>query len=271
MIRQTVLVWFVIGWLSGLPAAASRAADEKPDELVQMILKLLGDEDSEFRAAGLDQVRSGAKGEAATKAVCGPVAQARRIGPGGAAQRAWQTAAMLLRVRPCSNCSAPAATTASVRRPSPRSASWVRRPICRCSIKSLSAKSDAEQSAARSSLARIRGKTVSTTLAAGNRQSRAGRESRPHRGARHAAGQGRHARLRGGDRRRQRASPQCRHGGPRADRPSRANCRNVAGRAQGRERGERDAAERNVALVCSRIENEDIARQGGDQGAEERR
>src|SRR5689334_12534230 len=67
MIRQTVLVWLVMGFIS-IFSATSRAADEKSDALVQMIIKLLGDEDREFRAAGLDQVRTGAKGEAATKA-----------------------------------------------------------------------------------------------------------------------------------------------------------------------------------------------------------
>jgi len=67
MVRQTVLVWIVFGSLSVLPAATLPAADEKPDELLQMIVKLLSDKDREFRAAGLEQIRSGAKGPAATK------------------------------------------------------------------------------------------------------------------------------------------------------------------------------------------------------------
>src|SRR6516162_636906 len=67
MVRQRILISIVIVSLSVLAKATLRAADEKPDELVQMIVKLLGDEDREFRAAGLDQVRTGAKGAAATK------------------------------------------------------------------------------------------------------------------------------------------------------------------------------------------------------------
>src|SRR5579864_3903561 len=67
MVRQTVLVWFVCGSLSILPAAMLPAADEKPDELLQLIVALLSDKDREFRAAGLDQIRTGAKGPRATK------------------------------------------------------------------------------------------------------------------------------------------------------------------------------------------------------------
>src|SRR5262245_11246495 len=66
MFRQTALVWIVFGSLSVLPAAVL-PADDKADDLVSMIIKLLGDKDTEFRAAGLDQVRTGAKGAAATK------------------------------------------------------------------------------------------------------------------------------------------------------------------------------------------------------------
>src|SRR5258708_40012281 len=67
MLRRTVIVWIVIGSLPGLPAATLRAADEKPDELLQMIVKVIGDKDNDFRAAGLDQVRTGAKGQVPTK------------------------------------------------------------------------------------------------------------------------------------------------------------------------------------------------------------
>jgi len=57
-----------MGLLSVFPVATPFAADEKSDVVVPMIIKLLDNKDVEFRAAGLDQVRSGAKGAAATKA-----------------------------------------------------------------------------------------------------------------------------------------------------------------------------------------------------------
>ena len=51
-----------------LSAVAIAADKEKSsDELVQQIVKLLSDPDREFRAAGLDQLRTSAKGAAATE------------------------------------------------------------------------------------------------------------------------------------------------------------------------------------------------------------
>lgn len=48
--------------------ANTASADEKPsNELLQQIVKLIGDPDREFRAAGLDQIRIGVKGAAATE------------------------------------------------------------------------------------------------------------------------------------------------------------------------------------------------------------
>ena len=38
-----------------LPPAGAWAADSPSDDLVQMIVKLIGDPDKEFRAAGLDK------------------------------------------------------------------------------------------------------------------------------------------------------------------------------------------------------------------------
>ena len=67
MIRKTLQRFIVLCVLSVLPTASLRA-DEKPsDEFVQMIVKLIGDSDREFRAAGLDQIRTSAKGAAATQ------------------------------------------------------------------------------------------------------------------------------------------------------------------------------------------------------------
>lgn len=49
-----------------VPAAALRA-EEPNDELVQMVVNLLGDQDKDLRAMALEQVRTEMKGEAATK------------------------------------------------------------------------------------------------------------------------------------------------------------------------------------------------------------
>lgn len=56
----------ILGLVAFAPCAM--AADKASDDLVQMIVKLIGDSDREFRAAGLDQVRNSAKGATATKA-----------------------------------------------------------------------------------------------------------------------------------------------------------------------------------------------------------
>ena len=50
-------------WLAAAPAVAEDASDE----LVQMVLGLIGDQDKDLRAIGLEQVRTAAKGAAATK------------------------------------------------------------------------------------------------------------------------------------------------------------------------------------------------------------
>ncbi|MEX0585937.1 MAG: HEAT repeat domain-containing protein [Pirellulales bacterium] len=47
--------------------APAWAADEMPDELVQLVVDLLADKDKDIRALGFEQVRTGAKGQAATK------------------------------------------------------------------------------------------------------------------------------------------------------------------------------------------------------------
>ena len=48
-------------------AFSSFAKDESNDQLVQMVIKLLSEQDKDLRAVGLDQVRNEAKGVAATK------------------------------------------------------------------------------------------------------------------------------------------------------------------------------------------------------------
>jgi len=54
----------------GLPAAG-RAADAAPQEAVQMTVDLLARDDADFRSIGLDRVRRGVRGEAATRQFAG--------------------------------------------------------------------------------------------------------------------------------------------------------------------------------------------------------
>jgi HEAT repeat protein len=57
----------VLGLLLVPSTATLPAADAQPDEFVQQIVKLIGDNDREFRAAGLEQVRTAARGPTYTQ------------------------------------------------------------------------------------------------------------------------------------------------------------------------------------------------------------
>ena len=68
MIRRITNGLMCIGFVVVLlPISATFSADEASSELLKMIVTLIADKDQDFRAAGLDHVRSGAKGPAATK------------------------------------------------------------------------------------------------------------------------------------------------------------------------------------------------------------
>lgn len=67
MARRLFTSLLTLGVLSLFVATDLRADSKPSDEFVQQIVKLLSDKDREFRAAGLEQVRKSAKGEAATK------------------------------------------------------------------------------------------------------------------------------------------------------------------------------------------------------------
>ena len=165
MVRRTLILCVVLGSLLGMAAATLRAADEASSDLVQMIVKLLGEKDNEFRAAGLDQIRTGAKGQAATKVFAGqlpkldPSAQASLLSAladrGDAAARPGVLELL------ASNAGEPvrvAAIAALGKLGEPAEL-----PLL---IKSLSASSGPERAAAKSSLSRIRGATISAALAA---------------------------------------------------------------------------------------------------------
>lgn len=66
MVRQ----FLALALSTGLVTALTFAADSKSDDLVQMIVSLIGNPDQEFQAAALEKVRTSAKGASATQAFC---------------------------------------------------------------------------------------------------------------------------------------------------------------------------------------------------------
>jgi HEAT repeats len=65
-LRVSICFWVLVSTLF-VATSASPAADSPPDAYVQQILKLIGENDREFRAAGLEQIRTGARGAANTQ------------------------------------------------------------------------------------------------------------------------------------------------------------------------------------------------------------
>ena len=65
-IKNPLFVLFVVLLSLGI-APIARAAEQATDELVAMVIELLGNDDKDVRALGLEQVRSYAKGEGATQ------------------------------------------------------------------------------------------------------------------------------------------------------------------------------------------------------------
>ena len=57
----------VLGLIALLGAANSPAADDAGADLIALVVNLLGEKDKDLRAVGLEQVRSDAKGQAATR------------------------------------------------------------------------------------------------------------------------------------------------------------------------------------------------------------
>lgn len=62
MVRRMLIVLPVFGLLTTLAAPTLSTADAGSDQFVERIIELIGDQDREFRAAGLEQVRQAARG-----------------------------------------------------------------------------------------------------------------------------------------------------------------------------------------------------------------
>ncbi len=257
MVRWIVVGGMVFGLSLVLSAANLQAADEKSDELLQMIVKLLGENDQDFRAAGLDQVRTGAKGSAATKLFA---AQLPKLD--ASAQAALLTA-LADRGDPAARPAVlellAASQSESVRVAAIASLGKLGEPAdLPLLIKLLSEKSDAERAAARSSLTQIRGATISAKLAGDSATAApavraalidvlAVRRARDESPTLIAASVDDNAQVR--------SAAMSALG--RIGRPEQL-AEMLPGVLKAEKGGERDAAERNVALVCSRIENEDL-------------
>jgi hypothetical protein len=164
MLRQVMRCLLITGLLFVLPATGTSAAENPSDELVQQIVRLIGDPDREFRAAGLEQVRTGAKGAAATTLFASQLA---KLDAGGqvallnALADRGDTAALPLvlgLVSSSKDASVRAAAIAAIG----QLGSAAEIPLL---IKALSAASNVEQAAARQSLVRLSGESVSKTLA----------------------------------------------------------------------------------------------------------
>ncbi len=147
-----------------LPSTTLLAADEASSELLKMIVTLIADKDQDFRAAGLDQVRSGAKGVAATKLFTDQLPQllpASQVSLLNALSDRGDTSArsaVLQLQKSSQDESVRAAAITAIG----RLGNVSDLPIL---IELLSSKSEAEQIAARKSLSRMSGDDVSKLLA----------------------------------------------------------------------------------------------------------
>jgi HEAT repeat protein len=256
MTRPILQCGFVVGLLLVLAAGTSQAGDAQSDQFVQMIVKLIGDHDKEFRAAGLEQVRTAARGPAFTQLFA---AQLTKLDAGGQiallaaladrGDRAARSAVLELLGSSHDEDVRAAAVASLGPLGTPDDL-----PLL---IKSLSAGSKAEQAAVRRSLIEIRGDGIDKALAADLLS-----ESSTAKGAllevlatRRASDQSpvflaaivdENARVR-----RAAMAALGQIGRPEQIAPM------LAGVLKARKGYERDAAEKNVALVCERIENAD--------------
>jgi HEAT repeat protein len=251
-------VWgtLALGMALVVSVAPLRAAETPSDEFVQTVVKLIGDHDREFRAAGLDQVRTAARGPAYTELFA---AQLPKLDAGGQVallnaladrgDRAARTAVLAL-LGSSHDDNVQAAALGALG----KLGTADDLPLL---IKSLSSGSGAVQASARRSLIEIPGESVNKTLAAdllsesstakgGLIEVLATRRASDQAPAFLAAIVDENARVR-----RAAMSALGQIGRPEQIGPM------VRGVLKARKGYERDDAEKNVALVCERIENPD--------------
>lgn len=250
--------WFVLcGLLFVFPSSSATADDNPSNDLVELIVKLLGENDVEFRAAGLEQIRTSAKGAAATKTF---LAQLPKLDADGQvalinalADRRDATA------RPAIIELSSSSKEEQVRAAALSALGKLGEPgDLPLLIKTLSTVSGAEQSAARQSLVQMTGDSINSTIAATMKASPSGPKATLIEilAARRASDElpalvsaildeSEHVR-------RAAMSALGQIGRPEQIAPM------LPGVLKAQRGGERDNAEKAVAQVCSRIDNEDL-------------
>lgn len=258
-VLQSLIVLSLLSVLSAIPPRAAepaRAGEKASDELLQLIVKLIGDQDREFRAAGLEQVRTAAKGAAATQLFA---SQLSKLDAGG-------QVALLHALADRGDAAARPAVldlAASSKEATVRAAaigtlgqlgSAADIPLL---IGVLSGQSPAEQAAARQSLVELKGDAISKALASALKTAPAGVKSQliDVLATRRASGElpalvaatvDDSAQVRGA----------AMNALGQLGRPAQLASM-LPGVLAAQPGGERDNAERNVALVCARIANEE--------------
>lgn len=254
--RTTFSHWLAVGLISFSAVTNSWAADQPSDDFLKMIVNLLGDPDREFRAAGLEQIRNSAKGATATQLFAGQLANLDDDGKiallNALADRGDTAArpAVLELFNASKDDKVRAAAVSSLG----SLGSDADLPLL---IKELAAPSGVEQNAAKRSLIQISGTAITKTLAAESKTAtpavrtaiidvlttrRAGDES----AAFLAAAVDDNGQVRGSA---MNALGQLGRPEQLADM--------LPGVLKAQKGGERDQAERNVAMVCARIDNEE--------------
>ena len=255
MIQRIWQCFFVFSLFSAMPAFLN--ADDKPsDEFVKLIVKLIGDPDREFRAAGLEHVRTSAKGAAATQLFAAQLTNLDAAGQmallGALADR--RDSAARTAIIDLSTSSKDEQVRASAISAIGSLGGAADLPLL---FKSLSA-SGPEQAAARRSLVQISGDAINKAIAAELKPSPPGvkaalieimaaRRAGDELPALVAAtiddnGQVRSAAM----------SALGQIGRPEQIAPM------LPGVLKAQKGGERDNAERNIAMICARIDNEDL-------------
>ncbi|MBS0260675.1 MAG: HEAT repeat domain-containing protein [Planctomycetes bacterium] len=248
---------FVACLATGLLLTPLAAADDnQTTELRQQIVALLSNPDREFRAAGLDQIRTGVKGTEHTQFFASQLAKLPPDGQvallGALADRGDAAArpAVLTLLKSGQNEAVRVAAIAALGKLGDAS-------DLPTLIGLLSAQADAERNAARSSLVRLGGPTVSADIAAATAKAPPSEKVTLLEvlASRRARGQVKTIITASTDDNAQvRMAAMSALG--RVGQPEQLG-EMIPGVLKAEKGGERDAAERNVAQVCAKIENED--------------
>lgn len=253
---RVLLSFVALSLLSVLTTSILPAEDRTSDELVKLIVKLIQDPDREFRAAGLEKVRTSAKGAAATQLFA---AQLKNLDAAG------QTALLSA----LADRGDATARTAILELASASKEGQVRAdaistlgslggvadlPLL---IKTMSTASGPEQAAARQSLVQLKGDAINKSLVSEMKSAApnvkgalieilATRRASSEAPALIAATMDDNAQVRSAA-----MSALGQIGGPEQI------AQMLPGVLKAQKGGERDNAERNVTMICARIDNED--------------